>query len=206
MRTISWAFALALLFSTAQAAEIGRAQLNGRTIIVDGSGSWTYADAAAAPSALSCNDGKLVSSRKIDFSLCVKSPWTVDAAASDSFEISLKDNADEIYSGIITERTNIPEKALAEAIISNAATGTGVRVEDIPVVKREKLMLNNVEWNYVEYDVNFNGIQLRFANYYKSLGEGGAVQMVFWCGRNFFEKVQPAIAEIAGSVSLVAVK
>jgi hypothetical protein len=181
------------------AEEIGRVQLGGKDIIVDGNGTWAYADKDAQTNAV-CTDGTPVKSKKLNLSICVKEPWRVSTSASDSFEFQIDNKSDEIYAGAITERANLTLDALEYAIISNAASGTGARKEDIPVVKKSKIMINGVEWSYIEYDVNFKGTKFRFANYYVSLGDSGAAQFVYWCSLPYFEKNRASIESSASSL------
>lgn len=193
---------LALGACSASAAEIGRVELNGRTIVVDDNGTWTYAGqgSAANGAGVDCSAGTVLQSKKVNVSLCVTSPWKVQSDANESFEYSVYDLADEIYSGLITERAKMPMETLEFAIIANAASATGVSREQIPVVKQEKLQLNGREWRYIEYDVNFKGAEFRFGNYYTTLGDAGAVQYVFWCSKAYFESNRPKIQALAATL------
>lgn len=193
---------LALGAASATAAEIGRVELNGRSIVIDDNGTWTYADpgAAANGSGVDCTGGTTLTSKKLNVSFCVKAPWKVQTDANASFEYSVYDLSDEIYSGLITERAKMPIETLEFAIIANAASATGVSREQIPVIKQEKLQLNGRDWRYIEYDVNFKGADFRFGNYYTTLGEAGAVQYVFWCSKAYFETNRPKIQALAATL------
>jgi hypothetical protein len=188
--------------SAASAAEIGRVTLNGRVIIVDDSGTWAYAEPGAASNAMGsdCSGGILLKSKKVDVSLCVREPWKIQSDANESFEYSVYDLSNEIYSGLITERAAMPIETLEFAIIANAASATGVAREQIPVVRQDKLQINGREWRYIEYDVNLKGAEFRFGNYYTTLGETGAVQYVFWCSKAYFDSNRSAIEALASTL------
>jgi hypothetical protein len=190
------ASSLCLMIGLASAAEIGRVDLNGRTLIIDDTGTWKYAEQSAAVDS-ACSDGQLMKSRKLDLSVCVREPWIIDDKSGAEFEIKFTDHDDEIFAGLITERSNLPLKMLEYAILTNAADATGVRKKDIPVIKKSKIKINGVEWSYIEYNVDFKGAKFTFGNYYISLGETGAVQAVFWCSKAYFDKNRKIIEDAA---------
>lgn len=186
--------------ASAWADEIGRHEINGRAIIIDSNGTWTYAE-EAPESTRECVDGNSVASRKLRLSICVRSPWKMDnTGGTGSFEFQFDNNQSEIYGGAITEKTELPLEALEYAILKNAADAMGLRNDDVPVWKKSKVTLNDVEWRYIEYDITLKGAAFRFGNYYISLGETGVAQVAFWCGRAYFEKNRKQIEEMASSI------
>ncbi len=185
----------------AAAEEAGRAQLNGRTIILQAGGTWKYADDAPT-AAVDCSGGKVIKSKKLNLSVCVVQPWKIDPTPSEAMEFQLLEPEQDIFVGFITERAPMPFAVLKEAIISNAARATGVHAEDVPVLKESKVALNGKEWNYIEYDVDFKGAKFRFGNYYVSLGDLGVAQMVFWCSKAYFDQNRPLIEALAAKVNI----
>lgn len=183
----------------AEAEEIGRVDLKGRSIVVDSNGTWKYADeapAGAAPSA-TCAANQLLQSKKLPVSLCLQSGWRLMPTPAESMEFEAVQTDKDIYVGLITERTTMLDGAVREAILYNAASATNVKVADVPVVLEEKRKIGDEDWNYIVYDVSFSGAPFRFANYYKSLGDKGAVQLVFWSSKSYFEEdrvLQDAVA------------
>jgi hypothetical protein len=185
----------------ALADEIGRHELNGRTIIIDSNGTWKYAEANAVSNG-ECTDGNVIASQKLRLSVCVKSPWRMDNSGSGTFGFQFDNSVSEIYGGAITEKTELPVEALEYGILKNAADAMGLRNEDVPVLKKSKVTLNNVEWNYIEYEIKLKGASFRFGNYYISLGETGVAQVAFWCGRAHFENNRKQIEEMASTIEV----
>lgn len=196
---VSLSVSLIALSAPAFGEIIGQADLNGRTIVVDGNGTWVYKDGEPL-SSINCENGKSIKSSKLDLSVCMQEPWRLSASPSSSFEFQLDDIKHDLYGGIITERIAMPAEVLEEAILYNAALGSNVRVEDIVVTQRSKANLNNKEWNYIEYDVNFKGVYFRFANYYISLGEAGSAQFVFWCSKPYFDSNKKYIESVVATL------
>lgn len=185
----------------AGSAEIARHEINGRAIIIDSDGTWKYAEAGVAPTG-ECADGKIITSKKINLSMCIDPAWRIDNKTSGNFEFQFYDSSSEIYGALIAERTGVPIEALEYAILFHAANAMGVRNEDVPILKKSKVTLNGVEWNYIEYDIKLQGANFRFGNYYISLGEAGVAQLPFWCGRAYFEKNRKQIEKIASTVKV----
>ena len=185
----------------AWAAEIGRHEINGRSIIIDSNGTWKYAEAGAAPTG-ECVDGNIITSKKINLSMCIDRAWRIDNKISGDFEFQFYNGSSEIYGALITERTGVPTEALEYAILFHAANAMGLRNEDVPILKKSKVTLNGVEWNYLEYDIKLQGANFRFGNYYISLGETGVAQVPFWCGRAYFEKNRKQIEDMASTVKI----
>jgi hypothetical protein len=186
----------------AAAEEAGRAQLNGRAIILQTDGTWKYAEDAAPAGNADCSDGKVIKSKKLNLAVCVFAPWKIDTTPNESMEFQLLEPDQDIFVGFVTERTAMPLEVLREAIISNAAKATGIRQEDVPVVSESKVMLNGKEWSYIEFDVDFKGAKFGFGTYYFSLGELGAAQMVFWTSKPYFTKSKPLMDAMASKVKI----
>lgn len=185
----------------AWADEIGRHEINGRAIIIDCNGTWKYAEAGAVPTG-ECADGNIITSKKINLSMCIDPAWRIDNKINGNFEFQFYNASSEIYGALVTERTGVPTEALEYAILFHAANAMGLRNEDVPVLKKSKVTLNGVEWNYIEYDIKLKGANFRFGNYYISLGETGVAQLPFWCGRAYFEKNRKQIEEVASTIKV----
>lgn len=207
MRLALITLASALLASAPTfAAEIGRTTVNGRAVILDSAGTWTYADAAgAAPLATrDCATGNSIVSKKLPISLCINKPWRIDNSPSSAMELQAT-NADlDLYVGLITERTQMPIANLRGAILYNAAGAAGIRPEDVPILKESVDTVNAVTWNYIEYEVTISGAKFRFGDYHKSLGELGVVQVAFWAPAAYFEQSKPAMVEMMNTVKVDA--
>ncbi len=186
------------------ADEIGRATIEGRTVIVDSNGTWKYAEAAVdanGQAQIDCTKGTVTKSKKLAVSLCVTPPWTLDSGASGLMELQVVNKDLDIYFGLVTERTTMPLAGIRRAILYNAAQATAVREEDIVIAKESTEKIGGHEWSYIEYDVTFNGAKFRFANYYSSLGDLGIIQSVFWCSASYFEQNRAVMSDFMKGIA-----
>jgi hypothetical protein len=190
--------------SFATAEEIGRTTIGGRTAVIDSNGTWVYADgnAGAQASNATCETGSKIKSKKLPISFCVYKPWGLDSTPPSSMEFQAVNSDLDLYFGLITERTQMDLAGLKDAILYNAASASGLRSEDVPILKESKETINGVEWNYMEYDIAISGGNFRFGNYFVSLGDRGAVQAAFWSSRSFFETNKPGMIAMMNKVVL----
>jgi hypothetical protein len=207
MRVVCLSLAMGLFFSSAvYATEIGRTTVNGRSVILDSAGTWAYADEAGATAGAAvkagCDLGNNIASKKLPISVCLTQPWRVDNSPSSAMELQATHPDLDLYVGLITERTEMPLATLREAILYNAANASGIKTEDVPVLKESVESLNNQSWNYIEYEVVISGAKFRFGDYHKSLGELGVVQMAFWAPAAYFEQSKPAMVAMMNGVKL----
>jgi hypothetical protein len=197
-----------ILFSfcslAASASEIGRATIDGRTVIVDSNGTWTYADAIQSPQAagLVCTNGSISKSKKLPISFCLEKPWVLDISPPGSMEFQVLNRDLDLYFGLITERTQMDMAGLRRAILYNAATASNISEQDVPIAKETKEMINGTEWNYIEYDIAIVGGKFRFGNYYVILGDRGVAQMAFWSNTTYFEENRPTMIAMMNKVLL----
>jgi hypothetical protein len=194
-----------LLTTVALSEEIGRAVINGKAIVVDGNGTWKYADAplaATTPETADCGTGSTIKSKKLPLSLCIAPPWRLDQSPQGSMEMQAVNGEADLYFGLVTERSPVPLAMLRKAILYNAAQATGVREEDIAVAKEELATINGYEWNYIEYDVNYQGAKFRFSNYYGALADVGNVQAVFWCSPAYFDQNKQLVQKFMSTINL----
>ena len=114
-------------------------------------------------------------------------------------ELQAHNNDLDLYMGVIVERSEMTAEMLRSAALYNAATATGVRTEDIPIVTENKQSFAGKEWNYLSYDVVFSGSKFRFGNYGAVLPKGGVIQVVFWSSPTFFDQNKAAMVEVMGT-------
>lgn len=188
----------------AMSAEIGRATVAGRLVVLDSNGTWAYFDGStsAVPQDTSCADGNVINSKKLPISICVTKPWKLDESPQGSMEMQVVQTELDLFVGVVTERTQMPASTIRQAILVNAASFAGVRAEDVAVLKDTSETLNGVEWKYIEYEVAYSGAKFRFGNFHQSLGELGAVQMAFWSSAAYFDQNRSAINAFMNGVKL----
>jgi hypothetical protein len=193
-----------LLALPAAADEIGKATIGGRTIIIDSNGTWRYASEAGATAlkATDCTAGYAYKDKKLPFIFCLPPSWKIDQSPQGSMELQAHNNELDLYMGVIVERSEMTAEMLRSAALYNAATATGVRTEDIPIVIENKQSFAGQEWNYLSYDVVFSGSKFRFGNYGAVLPKGGVIQVVFWSSPTFFDQNKVAMVEIMQTTKL----
>lgn len=133
--------------------------------------------------------------------MCLTDAWRIVDDTNNSFDLEAMNRDADSYFGVVAERTVMTEKGLRNAIIYNAAKASKTRKSKIPVISDSKVNVGNLEWNLMVYDVVFDGSKFRFANYYKSLGNKGVVQAVFWCSQSYFDKVRPEFEKLMTGVT-----
>lgn len=192
----------------AMSAEIGRATVSGRLVVLDSNGTWAYADEASntAPQDSSCTSGKVINSKKLPISICLTKPWKLDEEPQGSMEMQVVQTELDLFVGLVTERTQMPVATIRQAILVNAASFAGVRAEDVAILKDTSETLNGVEWKYIEYEVDYSGAKFRFGNFHQSLGELGAVQVAFWSSAAYFDQNRSAINGFMNGVKLNVAK
>jgi hypothetical protein len=192
----------------AMSAEIGRATVAGRLVVLDSNGTWAYADeaSAASPQDATCASGNVIKSKKLPISICVTKPWRIDETAPGSMEMQVVQTELDLFVGLVTERTQMPVSTIRQAILANAASFAGIRAEDVATLKDTSETLNGVEWKYIEYEVVYSGAKFRFGNFHQSLGELGAVQVAFWSSAAYFDQNRSAINDFMNGVKLNVAK
>jgi hypothetical protein len=200
MKFKSLTLACLLLFTSttiSTAEEIGRAAVNGRSVIIDSNGTWVYADAVPAGTSgtLAC-PGYAFKSRRLPLLSCLPKGWELATTPLPGMEIQAHHADAGLYTGFVTEPIELTIPALRRAIITNAANGAGVRPEDIIVKSENAETFGDHKWNYIELDVTFSGSNFRFGNFYTGLAGGGSAQMVFWSSPNFFDKNKGLMTDI----------
>ena len=181
------------------AEELGRVQFNGKSIILQGDGTWKYADETSVTEG-ACTADRTQQSKKLPVSFCLPQGWRLVTNPGEAMEFEAVQGDKDIYVGLITERTTMTSSAVREAILYNAASAASIRASDVPIVAEEKRYFSGVEWSYIVYDVNFNGAAFRFANYYRAHGDKGAVQLVFWGSKTYFDEDKQLLEAVASTL------
>jgi len=164
---------------TGSAQEIGRVQLQGRTVILFGDNTWRFAETSA--DAASCTGGTIAwSSQIVPLSMCLPAGSRASAAQG-AFETMIDGARGEFFGGIIAERVAIDMDAMANIVIENARRGG---MTDVQTLSNEVVTLNGHAWRAVRYAGTIQSIQLTYANYTTRLGDQGTVQVILWSTQN----------------------
>lgn len=191
--------------SAVLAAELGRTQFQGRTIILSDDNTWRFDDAAqqqAPANAADCADGVTVQSKALPVSLCFGTEtWERDNPTG-AWEVMFRNKEGTLYGGLITETVALEESFLRNAILQNASAFAKIDVTKVRIDKEEKSDINGKSWNHIVYGVPIGGTGFTFSNYYMTIPEKGMVQVVFFSPDNTFQPSQVEIDKVVGTLAL----
>ena len=164
--------------SPAIGEQIGTAVVNGRTVILDGNGTWKYKDASDNTSNGKCDS---VGATK----LCIrgmgwkKIPKQGDFTAFYSY-------GNKYYFGIITEpygeKDGITAKTLRTAIIENVATAAEIKAKNIPILDSSDSIGGHPELKsltYVASLANMRSMKFVYHNVFH-VSDHRSTQYIFW--------------------------
>ena len=163
MRTIVLALSfLGLLLNPAYAQSIlGRALVDGRTVLILSDGTWRYEDGPATAS----GDCNLVA---LDLSFCGSSGTWIQVTPSDP-EITAAYRFDDLHYGqIIAEGFGsdhgLDIETMRGIVIKNAAGASGRTASDIPVLDIRPAKIDEMEAETVVFLVKLESVSVVYAN------------------------------------------
>jgi hypothetical protein len=89
---------------------------------------------------------------------------------------------------------------LKTAVLSSIAHRINKDVNSIPVRERHSVTLNGTQWEYVEFEVEFEGTKAIFGDYYQTFNPTGVVQLLFWASPPLFDAGKAEIETVAASL------
>lgn len=193
---------LLLLGMAASAAEVGRVQFQGRTVILSDDGTWKFEEQPAESMATpGCADGVKIDSKALPVSLCFSTAtWDRDTPTG-AWEVMFRNKAGTLYGGLISETIALDESFLRNAIIQNAAGFAKIDVSKVKIGIEEKVDVNGRSWNHIIYGVPIGGTDFTFSNYYLTVPGTGMVQVVFFSPDSTFAGVLPDIEKVVASLN-----
>ena len=191
---------LALICATnlAYADVIGHSTLNGKPIVIDSDGTWKYSD--SKPSVSGDCQGSALESKKLKVSLCVGKNWILAAKDGSAYEFQFKESDKDIFGGLITERTQVSNAFLGNAVLGSIAQRINKDVNSIPIRKKDTIILNGKQWNYVEFEIEYQGTKVIFADYYTAFDPSGVAQLLFWSSPMLFDSGKGEIEGVASTL------
>ncbi len=188
---------LLLAGSPALAEEIGRVELDGRSVILNEDKSWEYAsqDEALAPEGC-----KEISSAVVPVALCLsEDKWilaNLDGAEEHGFR--LKDR--ELYLLLITETEVIDIPTLKKAALVNAQKAA--KLNKVNTLEETSASIDGHEFGKIVYQTIVDDIDITYANYHSSFEGAGSVQIVMFAATGEFESFAPEMAEVIAGAYL----
>ncbi len=195
-------FTVALMFPSAPNLDQRARTEDGRVVILRDDGTWVYAEemketrgeaAALKVYSKSPNARKQYQGRRGTFALYLEpGVWLeLNEQINPDAEVSFRHRDGDTLVMVIAERLQIPLQTLKQIAIDNAKAGSD-RVE---VVSEEMRMVNGNEILCLKMNLETQGIQFTFYNYYYS-GPEGAIQVVTWTGSNLFREFEQDMSNL----------
>ncbi len=189
-----------LLLATASYAGQEAITDTGEKVILNGDGTWVYADKAPkAAQKIETNNKKF--EKPVDAKFLVKSTrnnsaywinsdkWTFKKAKEGSaseYQFRLKDK--DLFGMAITEEIEMPMESLADAALSNARNAAS----DAKIVMQEYRIVNGKKVIYMQMSCTIKGINFIYNGYYYS-NPSGSTQLVVYTAANTAGKYMPEI-------------
>lgn len=194
-----------LLFLTgaqAYSQQVKATTEDGKDIILDPDGTWSYLETRESSSLSDKGLPKffkpksanaLLRGKHVKYGLWYdRSKWILDQHIDNiSAEYELTHVEGDRYVVIIPERIQIPLETLKIAAIANAkkvAPDTQISFEENRLVNNRKLLC-------LKMDTIIQGIPVSFINYYYS-GKAGAVQLMAYTGQNLLDEYTPDLMDL----------
>lgn len=201
-----WALAGAALMllsgAPAWAAELGRVQFQGKTVILSDDGTWRFDDTQArvTGSSADCTGGVEVDSKMLPISICFSnSDWERENPTG-AWEFMFRNQDSTLYGGLIAEKIAMETSFLRDAILKNAAAFAKIDISQVKIGVEEEVAINGHTWNHIVYGVPVGGADFTFSNYYMTLPGAGMAQVVFFTPDTGFATALPTIESVVNSV------
>ena len=161
-----------------QASELGRVMLNNEELTI-------YADGTWKKSGEECTELK---SKIIGVTFCLSPEQWKNSSVTDPYEYEFQLKTDEVYSGLITEKTYVPLRMLRDLIISNAADAQGLGQPEI--LDEGMLTFAGQTWSYIEMTYKVKDFEAYMKNIYNSKEGVGTVQFAVYGTKSVAEKIK----------------
>jgi hypothetical protein len=172
-RLAVWALLAFGAASSVTAETVGTAIVNGRPVLLDSNGTWTYKDAAAGPS--QCD-------RVENVDVCLRAIGWERGQPSGAMR-AVYNRGQKYYFGLIVEPTGSKDgftnEFMRTAILTNAGRAAGVGPADVPVLDVGADAGGIKDLNSLDYLAKISNTTFVFRNFYKIYPDR-TVQLVFW--------------------------
>ncbi len=209
VRRVAFALVLALMVFSLPAPpalaqqEVGRGEVNGREIIIYDNGTWDFAGGGLGGPVKArrdpCDGLVKVESGNAPLSYCLSSDNWLENDPEGAFEGYYRTRTDDIYFGVIVEKTQLRLKQFREAILKNARQGAGTN--DVRISHEGQISINGTVWQTIDYVAEISDLTLSFRNYYMSDNDL-AIQAIFWTEAHTFQDLLPQITAVSDTLNL----
>lgn len=179
----------------ALSAEIGRVELDGRSIILNDDNTWTYADSGSGPSAAACTR---IDSTALPVGVCLDPAIWERAELGGAPEHSFKVKNAERYLMLITEKDFFPNPTLRDAILKNAQSAAGL--EKVKILDEGEELIGGAKFSRIVYRTVVDGLDVTYSNHYTGFVGKGSVQFVFFAESADNEAFAPEMAKVVSAL------
>lgn len=198
------------LFSTgAIAAEVGRTEIEGRTVILDSDGTWSFLKEAGASSpsvdradrskepAVDCSP---VSSNVLPVVVCLReSDWS-RAKLGGSFEIGFQAKKVALYGGFVTERIAMSADTTRKAVVQQIQEAAGLK--PIKVLVNDTKTINDHDWVHIVAEAIVYDIPFTYEFYVTSIKDKGTVQFILYAPNEQFAETKDLREKAASGLTI----
>jgi hypothetical protein len=179
------AVTLLLLSGVASADTLKAVTEDGKTVVLNGDGTWKY-ETAAQGFTKPAQATKLLKGTRVRYGLWMdESKWLLAKDKGDSPErdYAFRHVTGDAYAMVIAERLEVPMESLKAIALQNARNAT----KDVRVTKEEVRNVNGTQVLSLQMEGTIQGIPFVFNGYYYA-GKRGTIQVITYTGRNLFEE------------------
>ena len=199
LRAMTLVMAALLMAGLVDAREIGRAQLNGREIVIMDDKSWRFTD-ELPPAPKNCPPGEVWQSRRLPLSLCIKSGNWTSQGERYFFETLFTDPRSVAYAGVVTEAAPLTTPQMKDLVLATVKENPEIQeVRDVSYATRS---INGHELGVLDYVIVLKaGVTFRYRNIHGGLPNIGNFQLMFWAPPEQFGEHESAFEELAATVT-----
>ena len=194
LRSVLATAALFAAVSAASAAEIGRMEIDGQTIIIEDDYTWHHP--------VTCTKAQTFVSTEVGISVCVPAADWVQAQTEEGHEFTFYSADDNFGLALINEPDFTSNSRLRELILENARAAS--TTSPVDVVAEYEVKVAGRTWQLIEFTLAFGATTFHFVNAYTT-GEGyGSSQIAVWTLPNLVEELYTRANDVIAGVSFPA--
>lgn len=189
------ALALLVFPAPAFAGEIGRAEFNHRTIILDSDKTWKYAETLAEAGS-GCSP---VASNVVPMEFCLAEDTWKATDLGEDFERAFESDTG-IYLGLISEDIYIEAASMKQAVVENAEAGAGPG--GLKNLVQEDTTIDGRSWLHSSFSFRYGSIEIGMENFMYSDQRLGTVQIAIWGAAGADNRLREAAETVSATLRI----
>lgn len=179
--------------------EMGRAEIDGREVVLLEDGTWRLADTAAAD-AQRCAGAAEVFMRIAPVSLCLDpATWIAEGQVNHHDAAFVTRDGPELYLGITVGWGDYNNETLRKAILDYARQASGLA--ELDVRDDEAVALDGADWRRVQFVGPSENGDFMFWNVFRA-GPYANVQLLFWTPAGEAEEAEDLVEKVLSSARM----